>query len=113
MVCNAMMNRDLLLALAVPVLWGFAFALGKPATEHFPPLLMFAGVYGFVAILFTALFPGRFLTPFWSGLVLGTMAGSLQAILIFTGLGSYFYWEVRRAYAQQALEEKTDPAINA
>lgn len=81
-----MIQRDQLLALAVPVLWGIAFALGKPATEHFPPLLMFAAVYGFVALLFTALFPGRFLTPFWPGLLLGTMAGSLQAILIFTGL---------------------------
>ncbi len=25
--------------------------------------------------------------------------------LILGGLGSYFYWEVRRAYAKQALEE--------
>ena len=45
---------------------------------------------------------------FWSILFMLSMP-----ILIFTGLGSYFYWEVRRAYAQQALEEKTDPAINA
>lgn len=81
-----MIQRDLLLALAVPVLWGIAFALGKPATEHFPPLLMFAAVYGFVAVMFTTLFPGRFLTPFWPGLLLGSMAGSIQAILIFAGL---------------------------
>ena len=45
---------------------------------------------------------------FWSILFMLSMP-----ILIFTGLGSYFYWEVRRAYAQQALEEKTDPALNA
>jgi O-acetylserine/cysteine efflux transporter len=74
------------LALAVPVLWGIAFTLAKPATEHFPPLLMFAGVYGCVAIVFSVLFAGRFRTPFWSGLVLGSLAGSIQAILIFTGL---------------------------
>jgi heme/copper-type cytochrome/quinol oxidase subunit 2 len=36
---------------------------------------------------------------FWSILFMLTMP-----ILIFTGLGSYFYWEVRRAYAREALE---------
>ena len=81
-----MSQRDLLLALAVPVLWGIAFTLAKPASEHFPPLLMFAGVYGCVAIVFSVLFAGRFRTPFWSGLVLGSLAGSIQAILIFMGL---------------------------
>lgn len=45
---------------------------------------------------------------FWSILFMLSMP-----ILIFTGLGSYFYWEVRRAYAQQALQEKTDPALNS
>ncbi|WP_425616874.1 hypothetical protein NA78x_000535 [Anatilimnocola sp. NA78] len=37
---------------------------------------------------------------FWSILFMLTMP-----ILIFTGLGSYFYWEVRRAYAKEALEQ--------
>lgn len=37
---------------------------------------------------------------FWSILFMLSMP-----ILIITGLGSYFYWEVRRAYAKQALEE--------
>jgi len=37
---------------------------------------------------------------FWSILFMLSMP-----ILILTGLGSYFYWEVRRAYAKEALEE--------
>ena len=81
-----MSRKDLLSALMVPVVWGIAFALGKPATEHFPPMLMFAGVYGFVAILFSLLYRGPYHTPFLSGLVLGSMVGSIQAILIFSGL---------------------------
>ena len=81
-----MTDRNLPLALSVPLVWGIAFTLAKPATEHFPPMLMFAAVYGFVAVLFSVLYPGRFQTPFWSGFVLGSMAGSIQAILIFSGL---------------------------
>ena len=37
---------------------------------------------------------------FWSILFMLSMP-----ILILTGLGSYFYWEVRRAYARQAMED--------
>jgi heme/copper-type cytochrome/quinol oxidase subunit 2 len=37
---------------------------------------------------------------FWSILFMLSMP-----ILILTGLGSYFYWEVRRAYARQAIED--------
>ncbi len=37
---------------------------------------------------------------FWSILFMLSMP-----ILVFTGLGSYFYWEVRRAYAREAMEE--------
>ncbi len=81
-----MIQKNLLLALSIPLVWGIAFTLGKPASEHFPPMLMFAGVYGFVAVLFSALYPGRYQTPFWNGFVLGSMAGSIQAILIFSGL---------------------------
>jgi heme/copper-type cytochrome/quinol oxidase subunit 2 len=36
---------------------------------------------------------------FWSILFMLSMP-----ILIITGLGSYFYWEIRRAYAQEALQ---------
>ncbi|MEZ5924665.1 MAG: EamA family transporter [Hyphomicrobiaceae bacterium] len=81
-----MSRKDLTLALLVPIIWGFAFTLAKPATEHFPPLLMFSGVYAFVAVLYTLLFRGPMQTSFASGLVLGSLAGSLQAILIFAAL---------------------------
>lgn len=37
---------------------------------------------------------------FWSILFMLSMP-----ILIIAGLGSYFYWEVRRAYAREAIEE--------
>lgn len=36
-------------------------------------------------------------------------------ILILSGLGSYFYWEVRRAYARQAIEDALaaeEPALS-
>ncbi len=81
-----MSRRDLLLALLFPVIWGIAFTLGKPATEHFPPLLLFTGVYAVVAVVFGLLYPGRFQTRFWPAALLGALVGSVQAILIFGGL---------------------------
>ena len=48
---------------------------------------------------------------FWSILFMLSMP-----ILIFTGLGSYFYWEIRRAYALEALHAavaETQPAAEA
>lgn len=49
---------------------------------------------------------------FWSILFMLSMP-----ILIITGLGSYFYWEIRRAYAQEALVQgaaiETRPAADA
>lgn len=81
-----MSRRDLLLALLFPVIWGIAFTLGKPATEHFPPLLLFTGVYAVVAVVFGLLYPGRFQTPFWPAFLVAALVGSVQAILIFGGL---------------------------
>ena len=81
-----MRKSDLILALVTPLIWGIAFTLAKPASEHFPPLLMLAGVFSFVTILFTILFPGPIRTRFWPGMLMASCAGSLQCIPLFMGL---------------------------
>lgn len=78
--------RDLLLCLFIPMLWGVVFVLAKPASEHFPPLIMLGAIYAVLAVVFSILYPGRFQTPFWPGLLAGSAAGSLQAIPLFMGL---------------------------
>lgn len=78
--------RDLLLCLSVPCIWGIAFTLAKPASEHFPPLFMLAGTFGAIALVFSILFRGPIRTPFWPGLLMASFAGSLQAIPLFMGL---------------------------
>ena len=35
-----MQLRHLLIALLVPLTWGFGFALAKAGLDHFPPLLL-------------------------------------------------------------------------
>ena len=70
----------------VPLLWGFCFTMAKPASQHFPPLFMISIVFGFVLIVYSILFPGRFDTAFWPGMLMASCAGSLQMIPLFIGL---------------------------
>jgi len=81
-----MRKSDLLLALVIPLIWGFCFTMAKPASQHFPPLFMVSIVFGFVLIVYTALFPGSFKTSFWPGMLMASCAGSLQMIPLFIGL---------------------------
>jgi O-acetylserine/cysteine efflux transporter len=83
---RAMPLRDLMLAVAIPLVWGVAFTLAKPASEHFPPLMMTGGVFVIIAVVFSLLFPGPFRTRLWPGLLTASCAGSLQAIPLFIGL---------------------------
>ena len=43
--------RDLLIALLVPLTWGFGFALAKSGLEHFPPLLLMGMRFGIAALI--------------------------------------------------------------
>ena len=43
--------RDFLIALLVPLTWGFGFALAKSGLEHFPPLLLMGMRFGIAALI--------------------------------------------------------------
>jgi O-acetylserine/cysteine efflux transporter len=77
--------RDLLLACCVPVLWGVGFAIAKPASAHFPPLLMLSFCY----LTMTVLLGWRRRanrTPRWQVLVIAALIGPVQGGLLFHGL---------------------------
>jgi O-acetylserine/cysteine efflux transporter len=77
--------RDILLAAAVPVLWGVGFTLAKPAVGHFPPLLMMAIAYVATAAVLVPR-AGAFRTPWWALALIAALAATLQGGLIFNGL---------------------------
>ena len=78
--------KDLMLALLLPLLWGTAFTLSKPASEHFPTLFMQGGVYLFCSAGY-ALFTGTARkTPLGIAALLTLLAGAGQAFLLFLGL---------------------------
>ena len=79
-----MLFRDILLGVAVPVLWGVGFTLAKPAVGHFPPLLMMTIAYVATAAV---LIPGAgaFRTPWWALALIAALAAALQGGLIFNG----------------------------
>jgi len=69
---------DVIIAVLVQVLWGVGMTLGKPAVEHFPPLLLMSMVYVVTgACLLRSL--GRIRTPFWKMLFLSAIVGPIQA----------------------------------
>lgn len=103
-----MRRQDLLLALAVPLVWGFAFTMAKPASQHFPPLFMVAIVFGFVLVTYSLLFPGRIATPFWLGLLMASCSGSLQMIPLFMGLA-----RIDASYAVLLLQAQVPLAVIA
>ncbi|MEZ5776338.1 MAG: EamA family transporter [Hyphomicrobiaceae bacterium] len=78
--------RDLILTVLVPVIWGTSFCLAKPATEHFPQLFMLAVMYALLAVVYTPFMREPVRTPFWTMAGLAAVAGSIQSILLFTGL---------------------------
>jgi len=76
---------DIVLALIVPVLWGFGFAIAKPTIAHFPPLMLMAMTYGLTALCLCRRIPS-IKTPFLTMNVLAVFIATLQAGLIFYGL---------------------------
>jgi O-acetylserine/cysteine efflux transporter len=81
----AMKPVDIVLALVVPVLWGFGFTIAKPTMAHFPPLMLMAMTYGVTALCLCRRVPS-IKTPFLTMNVLALFIATLQAGLIFYGL---------------------------
>lgn len=78
---------DILLALSVPVIWGFGFTLAKVAFVYsdFPPILLMAFRFALTAVLlvtFVRIPRGYMRKIFWIALV----SASVQYALTFTGL---------------------------
>jgi len=80
-----MKSADIVIAIAVQILWAVAFTLGKPVVGHFPPLLMMAMVYGVTAICLCR-YIRRVTTPFWRLFAVTALLAPIQAFLIFKGL---------------------------
>ena len=80
-----MRPRDVAIALCPPLMWGFAFALAKPAAEHFPPIFMMAMAYG-LCVVFTFPLLRGVKTPLWAVLAIGALGGAIQSSLLFLGL---------------------------
>ena len=77
--------RDLLIALLVPLTWGFGFALAKSGLYHFPPLLLMGMRFGIAALILVWFVPiprNHLVTLFFVAFVSATM----QYGLTFSGL---------------------------
>ncbi|ADE40260.1 DMT family transporter [Candidatus Puniceispirillum marinum] len=77
--------RDFLIALLVPLTWGFGFALAKSGLEHFPPLLLMGMRFGIAALILVWFVPiprRHLVTLFFIAFVSATM----QYGLTFSGL---------------------------
>jgi len=78
---------DLILALAIPVIWGLGFTLAKVAFVYadFPPILLIAFRFALTALVLVVFVPvprGHLMAIFWIALVSAT----IQYSLTFTGL---------------------------
>ena len=77
--------RHLLIAMLVPITWGFGFALAKDGLSHFPPLLLMGmrfGIAALVLVWFVPLPRGH-----WRSLTLiAVISATLQYGLVFSGL---------------------------
>ena len=80
-----MTPRHLLIAMLVPITWGFGFALAKDGLSHFPPLLLMGmrfGIAALVLVWFVPLPRGH-----WHSLTLiAVISATLQYGLVFSGL---------------------------
>ena len=78
-----MSPRDVALATLPPALWAITYVIAKPATAHFPPLLLVSMVYGLTAAM---LVRRRWRTPILTLLACGTFGGGVQSALIYAGI---------------------------
>lgn len=77
--------RDILLAISVPLIWGFGFVFAKAALEQFPPILLMA-----LRFEVTALVAIWFVKPPWRIMgkifLISLVSAVLQYAFTFTGL---------------------------
>ena len=77
--------RHFLIALLVPLTWGFGFALAKAGLVHFPPLLMMGMRFVLAALILVWFVP----LPrgyYWQVAIISVVAATLQYGLTFSGL---------------------------
>lgn len=80
-----MTRGSIALAVIPPALWGFAYAVAKPATESFPPLFLAGLAYALAAlVLFRP--RQRLETPLWAVVSSATLGAGIQSALIFSGI---------------------------
>ena len=80
-----MQFRHILIALIVPLTWGFGFTFAKAGLGHFPPLLLMGMRFVLAAFLLAWFVPlprGHFWTLCWISFI----AATLQYGLTFSGL---------------------------
>ena len=80
-----MQLRHLLIALVVPLTWGFGFALAKAGLDHFPPLLLMSMRFAIAAAILVWLVP----VPrghWWSLTIITLVSATLQYGMTFSGL---------------------------
>lgn len=77
--------RHFLIALLVPLTWGFGFALAKAGLSHFPPLLMM-GMRFILAALILVWFVPLPRGHYWQVAMISIVAATLQYGLTFSGL---------------------------
>lgn len=78
-------GREILMALAVPLIWGMGFVVAKAALAHFPPILLMAlrfSVTAMATVWFAKIPRGHLWPLFWIAVV----AAAVQYSLTFTGL---------------------------
>lgn len=80
-----MRPRDITLATLPPALWAITYVIAKPATAHFPPMLLVGMVYALTAVMLVRPWR-RWRTPFLALLACATFGGAVQSALIFSGI---------------------------
>ena len=80
---------DILVVIAVPVIWGFGFTLAKDTFEAFPPIFLMSLRFGIAALILI-----WFVRPLWdrAGRLLATtfVGGAVAYSLQFTGLSGMY-----------------------
>jgi len=77
--------RDIVLASLPPAFWAITYVIAKPATAHFPPMLLVSMVYALTAVMLVRPWR-RWRTPFLTLLACSTFGGAAQSALIYSGI---------------------------
>ena len=81
-----MKPRDILLAIAVPLIWGGGFLFAKAAIDHFPPILLMALRFSLTALVLVWFVPRPDLDLAKRIFLVALVSAAIQYSLTFTGL---------------------------